>query len=172
MNATMPGPGLRAVSAAAPSDPATILIAEDDDGHAALIRLHLQEAGVDNPIVRFVDGQELLDFLLRQGSGPHRQSGRSYLLLLDIRMPKVDGVEVLRRMKADREVRKIPVIVLTTTDDPRVVDECYALGCSLFITKPVDAEELFEAIRRIGLLSRIAAAPRIDGFDTQRPEKP
>lgn len=170
MKATALGTSPQTVPTTIPPNPATILIAEDDDGHAELIRIHLREAGVDNPLVRFADGQEVLDFLFRRGRQPHRQNGQSYLLLLDIRMPKVNGVEVLRQIKAAQEIRKIPVIVLTTTDDPRVVDECYALGCSLFVSKPIDAQDLFEAIRRIGLLSRVAAAPRINGGDDREPQ--
>ena len=69
-----------------------ILIAEDDDGHASLIDRNLKRAGLANDIIRFRDGQELLDFLLRNGSGPHREAHVAYLLLLDIRMPKADGV--------------------------------------------------------------------------------
>jgi CheY-like chemotaxis protein len=152
-------------------DAPTILIAEDDDGHARLMQIYLEEAGVTNPIIRFVDGQEVLDFLLRRASGPHRQSGRSYLLLLDIRMPKIDGVEVLRVMKSTPEIRKIPAIMLTTTDDPHVVDRCYDLGCSLFITKPMGADAFSEAIGRIGGLTRLMTAPRI-GEGTTPTEPP
>src|SRR5579862_924239 len=99
-----------------------ILVAEDDEGHARLIQKNLSRAGLHNPIQRFANGQEALDFLFRRGPGPHRGGDTSYLLLLDIRMPKVDGVEVLRQIKSDPELRKMPVIMLTTTDDPREVE--------------------------------------------------
>src|SRR5215831_9741047 len=98
-----------------------ILIAEDDAGHARLIEKNLSRAGLHNPIHRFDNGQAVLDFLFCRGPGPHRAGDIPYLLLLDIRMPKVDGIEVLRQIKADLELRKIPVLVLTTTDDPREV---------------------------------------------------
>ncbi|NLE60220.1 MAG: response regulator [Planctomycetes bacterium] len=141
----------------------TILIAEDDDGHAKLIEMHLREAGLANPFVRFRDGQEVLDFLFRRGDGMQRRTGQSYLLLLDIRMPKVDGVEVLRQLKADAELHKLPVIVLTTSDDPRAVEACYALGCNCFVTKPVEFAAFAETLRRVGLFVLVIAAPRING---------
>jgi CheY-like chemotaxis protein len=95
----------------------TILIVDDDEGHAILIRENLESAGLNNPIKHFHDGQAVLDFFAsRRG-----QTQGSYLVLLDIRMPKLDGIEVLRRLKADPELSKLPVIMLTTTDDSREV---------------------------------------------------
>jgi CheY-like chemotaxis protein len=141
----------------------TILIAEDDDGHARLIEMHLREAGLANPFIRFRDGQEALDFFFPRGDTPHRQSGQSYLLLLDIRMPKVDGVEVLRRLKADQELHKMPVVVLTTSDDPRSVESCYALGCNCFITKPIEFTTFAETLKRLGLFILVIAAPKLNG---------
>jgi len=140
-----------------------IIIAEDDDGHAALIKKNLRRAGINNDIVRFADGQQVLDFFFRKGEGPHRTSGDSYLLLLDIRMPKVDGVEVLRQLKEDAELRKVPVIMLTTTDDPREVEHCHLLGCSNYITKPVDYEKFVNTIRQLGLFLTIVKVPAVNG---------
>lgn len=139
-----------------------ILIADDDAGHARLIEKNLRRAGLSNPIVRFEDGQQILDFLFQRGPGPKRSGGTSYLLLLDIRMPKVDGVEVLRQTKADPELRKIPVSMLTTTDDPREVERCHALGCNNYIVKPVDYEKFSEAIHRLGLFISLVQVPGID----------
>jgi CheY-like chemotaxis protein len=82
------------------------------------------------------------------------------LILLDINMPRVNGVEVLHRLKTDQKTAKLPVIILTTTDDPREVERCYQLGCSVYITKPVAYEEFVEAIRRLGLFLSIVKAPR------------
>lgn len=137
-----------------------ILIADDDDGHAALILEQLEDSGVHNPIHRFCDGAEVWSFLAAEGVGPHRDPGQAYLLLLDIRMPKMDGVEVLRRIKGNDVLRDLPVIMLTTTDDPREVAECYALGCNSYITKPVNFDDFSEVVKRLGLfISVIAVTP-------------
>jgi CheY-like chemotaxis protein len=140
-----------------------ILIAEDDTGHAALIRKNLVRSGITNSIIHFKDGQEILDFLFKTGEKPHRESGISYLLLLDIRMPKVDGVEVLRRLKEDKELKKIPVIMITTTDDPREVEKCHEFGCSNYITKPVDYEKFVESIKKLGYFLMVVEIPAING---------
>jgi CheY-like chemotaxis protein len=143
-----------------------ILVAEDDEGHAGLIRKNLARAGIVNTVLVFKDGQEILDFLFRQGNDPRRQSGTAYVLLLDIRMPKVDGVEVLRQVKADPELRKLPVIMITTTDDPREVAHCHALGCGSYITKPVDYDNFVNAIRQLGLFLAVVQVPTINGEKT------
>ena len=93
----------------------TILIVDDDEGHAILIRENLEAAGLSNRIRHFRDGQAILDFFFKDHPAP----GDAFLVLLDIRMPKIDGIEVLRRLKADPGLRKLPVIMLTTTDDSR-----------------------------------------------------
>ncbi|RPH25022.1 MAG: response regulator, partial [Bacteroidales bacterium] len=80
---------------------------------------------------------------------------KSYLLLLDINMPKMDGVEVLRRIKADEELKEIPVVMLTTTDDPREVEACYKIGCNIYITKPVDFFKFAETLKRLSLFIQI-----------------
>lgn len=138
-----------------------ILIAEDDAGHARLIEKNLTRAGLHNNIVRFDNGQVVLDFLFRRGPGPHRVSQIPYLLLLDIRMPQVDGVEVLRQIKEDPELRKIPVLMLTTTDDPREVERCHAIGCASYIVKPVDYDKFAEAIKSLGLYISLVEVPQI-----------
>ncbi len=141
----------------------TIIIAEDDKGHATLIEKNLKRAGISNNILHFKDGQETLNFLFRHGKGPHRKNNYPYLLLLDIKMPKVDGIEVLRQVKQDNELCKMMVIMLTTTDDPREIDECYKIGCSSYITKPVDYDKFVEAIRQLGLFLLVVEIPKIDG---------
>ena len=135
--------------------PVTILIAEDDDGHAELIRERLADSGIGNPITRFANGQDLWNFLSRSGPEPHRAPNQAYLLLLDIRMPKMDGVEALRRIKQDPSLRSLPVIMLTTTNDPREVKECYELGCNSYVTKPVNYQRFSEALQRLGLFIMI-----------------
>jgi CheY-like chemotaxis protein len=138
-----------------------ILIAEDDAGHARLIEKNLARAGLHNSIERFSNGQAILDFLFRRGSGPHRVAETPYLVLLDIRMPQVDGVEVLRQLKQDPELRKMPVIMLTTTDDPREVERCHAIGCSSYMVKPVDYDKFAEAVKSLGLYISLVEVPEI-----------
>lgn len=142
-----------------------ILIAEDDKGHADLIRKNLARAGITNEIVHFLDGQKILDYLFRLGDGPHRQSGESYVLLLDIRMPKASGTEVLEQIKSDPELCKIPVIMITTTDDPREVERCHKLGCSNYINKPVEYEQFVTSIRHLGLFLSVVQVPQVNGCD-------
>jgi CheY-like chemotaxis protein len=139
----------------------TILIVEDDDGHAILVRESLEGAGLRNPIEHFRDGQAVLDFLYRRDPARARDPKKNYLMLLDIRMPKVDGIEVLRRIKADRDLHKLPVIMLTTTDDPREVERCHELGCNVYIQKPVDFEKFAEAMRRLGLFMSLLLVPSV-----------
>jgi CheY-like chemotaxis protein len=140
-----------------------ILIAEDDMGHAALIQRNLRRSGITNEFIHFKDGEQTLDFLFRRTQEPSRVSGTPYLLLLDIRMPRVDGMEVLRQVKQDRELKKMPVIMLTTTDDPREVENCYSLGCSNYIAKPVDYDNFVQAIQQLGLFLMVVKVPGIDG---------
>jgi CheY-like chemotaxis protein len=141
----------------------TILIAEDDDGHATLIQRNLKRAGIVNEIIRFKDGQEVLDYLFQKGDGPKRKDGQALLLLLDIRMPKIDGIEVLKRVKMDEELKKMPVMMVTTTDDPREIENCHKLGCNNYVTKPIDYEKFVEAVRQLGLFLLIVHVPAING---------
>lgn len=128
----------------------TILVAEDDDGHAELIVEQLRDAGLANPVIRFQNGKELLDHL--EGNSAAGSTGLGpCLVLLDIRMPVMDGVEALKAIKSRPALRTIPVIMLTTTDDPREVEECYREGCNLYITKPLDFAKFSETLKRVGL---------------------
>ena len=140
-----------------------IIIAEDDAGHARLIQKNLGRVGLHNPIQFFENGQDVLDFLFRRGPGPHRKGDTAYLLMLDIRMPKVDGVEALRQIKEDASLRKLPVIMLTTTDDPREIERCHLLGCNSYIVKPVDYDKFAEAIKQLGMFVSLVQVPEING---------
>ncbi len=146
-----------------------ILLTEDDDGHAFLIERNLRRAGLMNRIIRFVSGDDVLRFLM-QGApadgGPVREQGVSYLLLLDIRLPGTDGVEVLRQIKAHPDLKRMPVIMVTTTDDPREIDRCHDLGCNSYITKPVDADAFMNAIRQLGLFLMMVQVPAINGSES------
>jgi CheY-like chemotaxis protein len=130
-----------------------ILIAEDDDGHADLIVEGLRDSGVMNNIIRFSDGQEIWDFLSTLIADADENV--SYLILLDINMPKMDGIEVLDKIKSNTSLKVMPVMMLTTTDDPREVERCYQLGCNVYITKPIDFNKFAETLKRIGLFLQI-----------------
>ncbi len=138
-----------------------ILIVDDDEGHAILVRQNLEAAGLSNRFEHFSDGQAVLDFLFHRGNGPHSHEGVTYLVLLDIRMPKLDGVEVLRQLKSHPTLHKIPVIILTTTDDWREVERCHDLGCNIYIQKPVDYDKFAEAMRRLGLFMSLLLVPPV-----------
>ncbi|BBB92024.1 MAG TPA: response regulator [Methylomusa anaerophila] len=134
-----------------------ILLVEDDPGHTRLIEKNLRRAGIANDIVFFDNGQSLLDYL----STPVCEQGTQecLLMLLDLNLPVFDGYQVLQRIKADQRTKKIPIIVLTTTDIPQDVERCYDLGCNLFITKPIQYEEFSTAIRNLGLLLSVVKIP-------------
>lgn len=137
--------------------PLKILLAEDDEGHASLIRRNLKRSGIVNEVIHARDGQEALDYVRADGAG--REHVGALVILLDINMPRMDGSETLRRLKADENTRKIPVIMLTTTDDPREIEHCYDLGCSVYVTKPVEYERFSEAIRQLGLFLQFVQVP-------------
>ena len=122
----------------------TIFLAEDDDGHAQLIQNGLRKAGFQNPLIRFHDGQEALEYLTSLAVPSAAFPALPRVLLLDIRMPKVGGIEVLRQIRENPAFDVLPVIMLTTTDDPREAQHCRQLGCNYYIVKPVNAT-LFNA---------------------------
>lgn len=133
----------------------TILIAEDDDGHADLIMTGLKESGICNNMIRFVDGKQTWEFISGKGKDMVLDKNKSYLLLLDINMPKMDGLEVLERIKGNDDFKSLPVIMLTTTDDPREVEKCYELGCNIYVIKPVDFLKFAETLKRLGLFIQV-----------------
>ena len=131
-------------------DDAVILVAEDDAGHFVLVKKNLWRSCVTNDIFHFKDGQEVLDFLFQTGDGPSLTEGTPYLLLLDIRMPKVDGLEVLAQLRANDQLKKMPVIILTTTDEAEEVNRCYDLGCSFYIVKPANYNDFMSTVEQLG----------------------
>jgi CheY-like chemotaxis protein len=141
------------------AEPISIVLAEDDDGHATLIQRNLQRSGILNGFFRVKDGQEALDLIRGEGAFADQPPRGSVLLLLDINLPRVDGIEVLRRLKGDARTNAIPIIMLTTTDDPREIERCYQLGCGVYVTKPVEYMAFIEAINRLGLFLQVVRVP-------------
>src|SRR5262245_38646419 len=142
----------------------TILIVDDDEGHAELVRRNLRRIGLTNSIVALDSGASALDYVFSTGRYEGRAQTDHLLILLDIKMPgESDGIDVLCRIKADPAKKRIPVIMLTTTDDPREIKRCYDLGCSVYITKPVDGAAFIEAVSRLGLFLSVVSIPPEDG---------
>ena len=127
-----------------------ILIAEDDKGHFQLIKKNLWLTCVDSDILQFKNGREVLDFLFKKDTEVYFEDKKQYILLLDIRMTQVDGIEVLKRIKEDEELQKIPVIMLTTTSEASMIKQCYELGCSYYMVKPVNYHHFMEAVQNLG----------------------
>jgi len=143
-----------------PADqPVTILLVEDDPGHARLIERNLRRAHITNEIVTLGDGQQAVDYLLKESAYAGATHTMPLLMLLDLNLPRLDGYQVLTRLKADERTRHIPIIILTTTDEPQEIERCYALGCNVYVTKPVEYDEFAEAIRKLGLFLSIVKIP-------------
>ena len=136
-----------------------VLMAEDDDGHATLLRRSLRRAGVPANSVRLRDGQELLDYVYRRAPWTNRTLHDALVMILDLNMPRIDGLEVLRRLKTDRALARIPIIVLTTTDNPFEIDRCYALGAAVCLVKPVDYGAFSIMVQRLAELLIHARMP-------------
>lgn len=138
---------------------ATILVVDDDDGHVELVRRNLKRSGIGNSIVALSDGQLALDYIFCRGPSAAETHNGNLLVLLDINMPGIDGLEVLRQIKSAAGSRLIPVFMLTTTDDIREIKRCYALGCNVYITKSVDPARFTEAIQQLGLFISVINTP-------------
>ena len=129
--------------------PVNVLLVEDDEGHATLVRRNLKRAGLATDPVHLRDGQELLDYVYRRGPWHTRGPHPSLAMILDLNMPRLGGMEVLRRLKSDETMARIPVFVLTTTDNPLEIERCYALGAAACLVKPVDYGAFGEMLHRL-----------------------
>ena len=145
-----------------PNQAVSIVMVEDDEGHARLIEKNIRRAGVNNEIIGFDNGAAALKHLLGgvgAASGGHAHAS---LVLLDLNLPDMTGIDILRKLKADERTRRLPVIVLTTTDDKREIDKCYDLGANVYITKPLNYDSFANAIRQLGLFLSVIQVPEID----------
>ena len=140
---------------------AIILVAEDDDGHFTLLEKSLLRSGIHNQIIHFTDGQETIEFVNRLKDPSFVHSKHPCLLLLDIRIPKVDGLQILKFIKCDPEIKKLPVVVFTAAGHPQVVEECRGLGCNMFVAKPVAYEDFSASMERIGRFLSIIELPTV-----------
>ncbi|MGD9511544.1 MAG: response regulator [Geminicoccaceae bacterium] len=142
------------MSTNATGQPVRIVMIEDDEGHARLIERNIRRAGVNNEIVHFTSGTSALDCLLDAGTTP-----AALLILLDLNLPDMTGVDILARVKGDPHLKVAPVIVLTTTDDQREIQRCYELGANVYIVKPVNYDSFATAIRQLGLFFSVMQVP-------------
>jgi CheY-like chemotaxis protein len=132
-------------------EPKKILVAEDDMNDAELILAALGKYNIGNEVIIVADGAEALDYLHRRGDYETRAEGNPVLALLDIKMPKVDGLEVLREIKADERLKMIPTAMLTSSRQEGDLLVSYQLGVNAYIVKPVDFNEFAETVRELGV---------------------
>jgi len=137
----------------------TIVMIEDDEGHARLIEKNIRRAGVNNEIVGFNAGAPALEFLLGRDGNGDAHKGNALLILLDLNLPDMQGTDILKAVKASPGVCLSPVVVLTTTDDKAEIQRCYELGANVYITKPVNYENFAQAIRQLGLFLTVMQVP-------------
>lgn len=129
-----------------------ILLVEDNPHDAELTMRSLKKGQLLNKVLWVKDGQEALDYLNRSGVYSGRAADdQPRLILLDLKMPKVDGVEVLKRIKSDERLRSIPVVVMTSSSEPPDVVQCYQFGVNSYVVKPVELGEFMEAVAKIGM---------------------
>ena len=138
----------------------TIVMIEDDEGHARLIEKNIRRAGISNGLCHFVSGNEALEYLFNHPEGPAKNGPA--LVLLDLNLPDMSGIDILQRIKADDNLKRTPVVVLTTTDDKLEIQRCYDLGCNVYITKPVNYEAFADAIRQLGLFLSVIQVPDVE----------
>ena len=139
--------------------PVTIVMIEDDQGHARLIERNIRRSGVNNEIMPFTDGTSAINYLFGKDGSGIQHKGHALLILLDLNLPDMTGIEILRQVKENRYLKSTPVVVLTTTDDSHEIKRCYELGCNVYITKPVNYESFANAIRQLGLFFSVIQVP-------------
>jgi DNA-binding response OmpR family regulator len=136
-----------------------IIMVEDDEDHARLIERNIRRAGVNNEILTFANGTAAIDYLLGSDGSGLASADRAMLILLDLNLPDMSGVDILAKVKANAHTKRSPVIVLTTTDDQREIQRCYDLGANVYITKPVNYDSFANAIRQLGLFLMVMQVP-------------
>jgi CheY-like chemotaxis protein len=144
-------------------NPQDILLVEDNPDDVELTRIAFAEAGIDRRLVVVRDGAEALDYLFARNAHAQRDAADlPAIVLLDLNLPKLDGREVLQGIRSDARTRNLPVVVLTTSDEPFDVEASYALGVNSYIRKPVDFEQFVAAVKQIGLYWLVLNQPRVE----------
>ncbi len=133
------------------ADVKTILLAEDDPNDVELTLTALEEYNLANKVTVAHDGEEALDYLYHRGNFKARVNGNPIFVLVDLKMPKVNGLEVLRQMKSDEKLKMIPVIVLTSSREAPDLTEAYKLGVNAYVVKPVGFQDFIKAVKELGV---------------------
>jgi CheY-like chemotaxis protein len=136
-----------------------ILLVEDDPKDVELTLTALEDYKLANEVVVTHDGAEALDYLYRRGNFANRSTDNPAVLLLDLKLPKVDGLEVLEQIKADSNLRLIPVVVLTSSHEERDMVTSYKLGVNAYVVKPVDFHEFVNAVKELGIFWALVNQP-------------
>ena len=136
-----------------------ILLVEDDPQDIELTLTVLDEYNLANKVVIARDGVEALDYLYRRGAFAQRPAGNPIVVLLDLKLPRLDGVEVLQQLKADEEMSLVPVVILTSSRESRDLEKCYRLGVNAYVVKPVRFAEFVEAVKQIGVFWALVNEP-------------
>lgn len=139
-----------------------ILLVEDSPHDVELTLNSLSENGLANEVIVVRDGEEALDYLYRQGVFKLRKEGNPVVILLDLKLPKIDGLEVLAHLKADAVLRMIPVVVLTSSREEPDLIRCYELGTNAYVVKPIDFQEFTQVIKHVGLFWAVVNQPPPD----------
>jgi CheY-like chemotaxis protein len=136
-----------------------VLLVEDDPNDVDLTLAGLAEYNLANEVVVARDGEEALDYLYHRGKFAARSNGNPAVILLDLKLPKVDGLEVLRHIRADEELKMVPVVILTSSHEERDMVEGYRLGTNAYVVKPVDFHEFVDAVKNIGVFWSVINEP-------------
>ena len=136
-----------------------ILLAEDDPKDVELTINALDEYNLANDILVVRNGVEALDYLYRRGAFAQEPDGNPIVILLDLKMPKVDGIQVLRQIKSDKHLQMIPVVVLTSSNESQDLETCYQLGANAYVVKPVKFTDFVEAVREVGMFWALINEP-------------
>lgn len=137
----------------------SVLVVDDDEGHAMLVRRNIKRSGLAADVIHLHDGQEVLDYMYRRGQWTSRRAHDAVTVLLDLNMPRLGGMAVLERLKTDTSLARIPVFVMTTSDNPTEINRCYVLGASACLVKPVEFGAFAEMIQRLAAFLMMAKIP-------------
>ena len=145
-----------------------ILLVEDDPNDVELTLKGLDEYNLANEVVVARDGEEALDYLLHRGKFADRSNGNPVVVLLDLKLPKVDGLEVLRRMKSDESLKIVPVVILTSSREEKDMVEGYRLGTNAYVVKPVEFKHFVDAIKHLGAFWAILNEPPVGSLRKEK----